>query len=211
MVDTSIAELIEDNLLLIKNAGMSELSIVNDGDKNYHPLDTIKINIQVERKDQQIETSFPMEIIAKDTITVNTYSNAGLPVRILPTNGISIVDNTRFIPEITGMIRLTLEQHGNHNYNAWRKEYELFVINSKGFTVHPNPTNNQINLTTSSSVGTVEKVLIYGLDGKLRRNIRIKEPLSKYALDLSDFEPGIYFLSIKLSNGEIKTIKIVKQ
>ena len=211
VADTNVVELIEGDKLLIKNAGTTELSVVNVGDKNYSPLDSTIIHIHIDKKHQHIEAIFPFEILVKDTISISTYSMVGLPVKILPAEGLTIIDDLSFIPLKTGQVTLTLEQTGNHNYKAWRKEYELFIISSKGFIVHPNPTNDLLNITTSSNLGTVEKISIGGLNGQLLKSLIVNEPQFNYTVDVRDFKPGIYFLTIKWSNGEIKTSKIVKQ
>jgi hypothetical protein len=211
VVDTSVVEVIDGNKLLIKNAGTTELSIVNNGDNNYLPLEPTVIDVQIDKKQQWIEAIFPLEFIAKDTITINAYSESGLPIKILPAEGFIIIDDSNFIPIRQGQLKLTLEQAGNHNYKPLRKEYHIYVVSSKGFTVHPIPTNDLINLTISSHLGAIEKVLIHGLDGRLHKSLTVSESLFKYVVDVRDFEPGIYFLTIKWNNGEVKTTKIMKR
>ena len=74
-------------------------------------------------------------------------------------------------------------------------------FNQTYFTLYPNPTNEILNI---DSQFPIDKVQIYTLQGVL-----VKEPFTKN-INVSEFSPGIYFLSVT-SNGRNQTKKFIKK
>jgi hypothetical protein len=74
------------------------------------------------------------------------------------------------------------------------------------FEIHPNPTNHQLTIETSQ-VGQ-HFIEITSLNGQLLYSNRMEG--STHQIDLSFFEKGVYFISIKFSDY-VRTEKIIKQ
>ena len=73
-----------------------------------------------------------------------------------------------------------------------------------GVTVYPNPTGNQ--LTISSAAGAVTEVEVMGLDGKTM----IKSFRNTNQVDLGDLRAGMYFLRIKVGQ-QVFFERVIKQ
>ncbi len=73
------------------------------------------------------------------------------------------------------------------------------------YTISPNPTQNQINITGLSGD---EIITIYDIYGSVMINKHITTPTE--LIDLHYLIPGIYFVKISINNNEIMTTKIIK-
>lgn len=76
---------------------------------------------------------------------------------------------------------------------------DSFVLNN--LVLYPNPANNSVNLKWTSNDDV--NIRIYNTNGKLllyRKNERLTQGLS---LDLTTFEPGVYFVKINTLKGQI--------
>jgi len=99
------------------------------------------------------------------------------------------------------------EANGNFQISAYDSSvlstHEAFKDNEK-IQVSPNPFTN---LVTISDISNVRSISITDISGKQIRTI--KNPSSP--LHLGDLNTGIYFISLKMKDGSIKTIKTIKK
>ena len=80
-------------------------------------------------------------------------------------------------------------------------------FNSAGYAIFPNPTHNEIYLTSCAEAGAV--VTVYDLLG----SVVITQPVigPKTELNLSELPPGLYFVKVTNSGVQVFTGKFVKQ
>ncbi len=76
------------------------------------------------------------------------------------------------------------------------------------FSIFPNPAHDVINFSNAENV-TVDKVTISDINGRLVKSEHIKA-VSESRIDVSDLQPGIYFLTLSTNEGMI-TKKIIKK
>ncbi len=72
--------------------------------------------------------------------------------------------------------------------------------------VYPNPTNGLITLSTNN--GILETVYVINLQSQVVAHTEVGS--SKTTIDMSDLPPGVYFVTVILSNGQSATKKLVK-
>lgn len=72
-------------------------------------------------------------------------------------------------------------------------------------TIYPNPTTNKCFIHSNQPI---EEIRIFDIYGKQIKYIQTKK--REIECNLSSFSDGIYFIKVKLSNGESLTYKIVK-
>ncbi|MDW9378796.1 T9SS type A sorting domain-containing protein [Chryseobacterium sp. JV558] len=79
------------------------------------------------------------------------------------------------------------------------------VVNSKNnITVFPNPFNDTI---TISDISKVKSVSVLDASGKSVKTI--EKPTSQ--MYLNDLKSGLYFITLKMTDGTVKTIKAIKK
>jgi photosystem II stability/assembly factor-like uncharacterized protein len=76
------------------------------------------------------------------------------------------------------------------------------------FSVYPNATTGNIKL--SSSKNTIGNVTIHSILGKEVFNAKFNNSNNEENIDLSAVNNGIYFLKATAQNGEVETIKVIK-
>lgn len=76
------------------------------------------------------------------------------------------------------------------------------------FSVYPNPSTGEIQLTSSLSFGQEAQVQIFSLEGKLLRKGDLPLGAKEHTLDLSDLGAGFYLISLQ-TGGKIASKKIV--
>lgn len=79
----------------------------------------------------------------------------------------------------------------------------------KSISIYPNPASNSIQISIPLTLDDVQLV-VYSLDGKIHHNQGVKIISDKVTLDVSQFIPGMYFLSV-VSDDLISTHKIYIQ
>jgi len=116
-----------------------------------------------------------------------------------------------FVKEDNGSLLeiITTNDLGLTDLSEWEIVSPLSVIErEKGsLTVYPNPTTGELRITSDElRIENVEVFDIYG-----RKLIEQKaEGRKQKALDISELQPGVYFIKIQTDN-EITTKKIVKR
>lgn len=74
-------------------------------------------------------------------------------------------------------------------------------------SVYPNPTTDLINLTSSQNL-TGLAVIVTNINGKILQQTEVISEVEQ--LNFSNYENGIYFLTIRQENQLIKSFKIIK-
>ncbi|MFC3754646.1 T9SS type A sorting domain-containing protein [Chryseobacterium tructae] len=76
--------------------------------------------------------------------------------------------------------------------------------NKKKITVFPNPFSDVLII---SDINDVKSISVTDISGKLIKTI--EKPSS--SLDMRDLEDGLYFVTLKMKDESIKTIKTIKK
>lgn len=106
--------------------------------------------------------------------------------------------NTTRSNQATGIFTGT----GNSSYVEERALQEIFAS--------PNPTNDIVRVTFSSTTWNPIKIKVMDINGRVVRSYPALKVMGQYYqdIDLSDLSPGIY--NVLLDNGQIKSIRVVK-
>jgi len=83
------------------------------------------------------------------------------------------------------------------------------TIESKNFSISPNPNQGQFTLMYDAVIGGSD-VLIYAVSGQLLDTYQLNKVGNSLQMDISDYQNGIYFIHIKTKNDVIIK-KIIKQ
>lgn len=76
------------------------------------------------------------------------------------------------------------------------------------FNIYPNPGNDFLQINGKIEICLIE---LFQLDGKRLKSIKLPINTTNYTLNLSDFEAGMYVLSISDSNHNKHQTKLLKQ
>ncbi len=70
--------------------------------------------------------------------------------------------------------------------------------------VYPNPVDDIMNLSISSTISGEGELQVYNLPGELihSENLNIQEGEQYLSVDVSDWIAGVYLISISLNNNE---------
>jgi len=113
-------------------------------------------------------------------------------------------------PQSTGTMSLTVTAQNCRAFegtirvrtNSIEENSKLLISNSK-FRVFPNPCHDitEIFCTNSQSLNTNPQILIYDVQGRIRREVRIRkqEARDKIKIDLGNLPAGIYMVVVKKS------------
>jgi Secretion system C-terminal sorting domain len=93
------------------------------------------------------------------------------------------------------------------NYGASLVGLSEQELIEKYLTVFPNPVNDILNLTLPAEIKSTIKAELLSIEGKQLQSYLLHSSNEK--IDLSKYEPGIYFLKV-YSKGFYKTVKIEK-
>ncbi len=75
--------------------------------------------------------------------------------------------------------------------------------------IFPNPFGHNLNVSWSSKE-LIRKLLISDLSGKELKKIEVSQQNEYYNIDVSDLQPGVYSVTVLLTNGKLFQRKIVK-
>jgi hypothetical protein len=79
-----------------------------------------------------------------------------------------------------------------------------FMTTKKNIKVYPNPFSKELRI---SDISEVKAVSVTDISGKAVKNIEKPSP----SIDLIDLTKGIYFITLKMNDGTLKTTKIIKK
>jgi hypothetical protein len=148
------------------------------------------------------------------SFTSSTYFFENIPAGVSkPSNNVCNIIFSKDCPVDT-MIPLEVEIY-SYDQVCWRDTFSMVVhpfgtsvndIKSSIIKIYPNPTNDLLTIETSQAGQLL--IEITSLNGKLLYSNRMEEPI--HQIDLSSFEKGLYFVSIR-SRDFVRTEKIIKQ
>ncbi len=84
---------------------------------------------------------------------------------------------------------------------------EILPCRDLSFSYYPNPAKSEITIEAFGCEVQVQGMELYDSWG---RTITLITPNKDNKVQLGDISPGVYFIKIGLSNGDSKTIKIIK-
>lgn len=77
---------------------------------------------------------------------------------------------------------------------------------------YPNPVKEELYLKWQQSEGNyVSSIVVYGLNGQILKTYSKTENINTQNISFQSYPTGIYMIVLVYSNGEEKTIKIIKQ
>lgn len=135
------------------------------------------------------ESTYLSNYIAENiTATINNeYLDQSLFFRLSAVNNDSVIySNTyQYNPNISTSTRKTL---------------------SNNIDISPNPTSQLINI---SSVESIKSIKIYSGNGKIGHCFNSDNYTNNVSLDIADFKPGIYMISVEFENTQILNKKVI--
>ncbi len=142
-----------------------------------------------------------------DTITMRFYSNCTLQGTPAPTSNFNM----------TGMVgQIDVSNPYLSNYILIPRDInDLFVNTSiedyktdNGFVLYPNPSNGKVNISLKNAMDA--EIKVYSLLGNVI--LRKETNQSFVSFDMSDYERGVYFVSVrKKNNNQTYTTKLIVQ
>jgi len=84
---------------------------------------------------------------------------------------------------------------------------EILPCKDLTFSYYPNPAKGEITIEASGCEVQIQGMTLYDSWG---RSITLIKPSKDNKVQLGDISPGVYFIKVLLTNGDSKTIKIVK-
>ncbi|MCO6148509.1 T9SS type A sorting domain-containing protein [Flavobacterium sp. NRK1] len=146
-------------------------------------------------------------ITTNNQYTVNTGQTvslkAGNYVLMLPET--TILENSVFTAEIDGCTPAAAK-----SLKVQKQEPIVIYKSAEDFltkiTVYPNPASDVAKIALTGS--NIIDINVYTKEGRLIFNTTVNE--TSYDLNTSNFEKGIYILTVTTNNGEVLTQKIIK-
>ncbi len=82
----------------------------------------------------------------------------------------------------------------------------------KGVVIYPNPATEQLTISViNSERSVVREIQIVDVVGRIERLLHSVRNDNKIIIDVSDLAAGVYFVKVKLQNGETAVKKFVKE
>lgn len=207
--DTSIAEVVSGQELKIKNTGKTKVGVYHPGAHGYYPTDTIFISLSVKRH-PNVFVEVPSKVVVNNIVQVNTQSDAGLPVRIIPGNHIQVVDNNSFIPTTTGMLSVELIQEGNDHFYAWNHTVNILVKNLP-LMLYPNPAHSYMKVYAGNEDNMSKKIIITSVSGAVVKTLELPSDIDTNMVDIKELDAGVYTVRVVYANGTVSTTKFIKE
>ncbi|UTW63578.1 DUF1573 domain-containing protein [bacterium SCSIO 12741] len=87
-----------------------------------------------------------------------------------------------------------------------REKESIEEVKPNCFIIYPNPTSDQLQLELKEHIGESATVLIYNRVGELVLEQKIERiSRSSTVFDVSEYPPGVYSVTIQLTNNELYT------
>lgn len=142
--------------------------------------------------------------IAGAMLDVTGISGVATPVDIVVANGIGTITGT--FASVTG-----LGTGWSVDYSTTGKVQLIYStlsnnqFSKNNFSYYPNPTRNNLNITSAKSISTVEFFNLLG-----QKVLSNKVNANQKELDLSGLQSGVYVMEVTIENSK-ESFKIVKQ
>ncbi len=80
------------------------------------------------------------------------------------------------------------------------------------FSYYPNPVKEELYLKWTITEGNyIQNLTLFNLNGALLKKFDINESLNNLNITFVDYPKGVYIIELVYNNGDIKTVKIIKQ
>ncbi len=166
------------------------VSAIDGEDNEIEVGETIQLEAHVtpENINQNVEWSI---VNGNDFITIDTDGVvAGLNEGIATVRAVSVLDESVYGDfEIIVTEGMNTDENGLYN-----------------FSVYPNPAKNELTILSEKEIKSISVLNPAGQ--QILNNIKI-DPEGK--IDISPLAKGIYFFQVYLKDGQIKTLKIIKE
>ena len=96
------------------------------------------------------------------------------------------------------------------NCNIILTDLPSIVLNELGFTIYPNPAKEELLIETENKL-PIQQIELYDLSGRRQQIWEGKSGENKYRLSLENLQTGLYFIVLRLKNGERITKKLLKE
>jgi hypothetical protein len=171
--DPTIAT-VSENIVTILNVGNTIITASQPGNNNYNPATPVYQNLTINKEDQIITFTLPIEIYGNPPFILNGTTNSGLPLTYVsadPTIA-SISGGDILTIHNIGSTTITASQAGNDNYNPATNTQILIVLINQIITFNsiPNKTygdpsfiligtsTSELSLTYTSSDSAIASI-----------------------------------------------------
>ncbi len=169
--------------------------------------------IELERTDADIKFVLKMETtpVNKAFVVLNndTLESTSIGIARFKSLPVSSVYEYKIYKEGFDDVNGTLFLQTDTTVNVAMKKYTVGVegfSKSNVLKTWPNPVSNQLEV---HSKYTINQITVYSITGS-KMKLQIRRSNELYQIDFSEVNPGIYFLKIKMENGDTVIRKIIK-
>jgi hypothetical protein len=101
-----------------------------------------------------------------------------------------------------------VDNDGKYKYSS----VVLYKVGKSGIALraYPSPATETVTIQHDVSIST-SSLEILSIDGKLMKTIKPEVGTVETSVNLKSFNPGLYFIRYVNTDGEIETLKLVKQ
>lgn len=95
---------------------------------------------------------------------------------------------------------------GGKNYTECTTTSFEEIYNKEKFSIYPNPTKEELNISFKGNVAQLATLLIYNAQGVLviKQPIQLKTSLNKFNIDTKELSPGVYLIYINSSSNYLQ-------
>ena len=200
---------INGNTVEIKGAGESYIEASQEGDNNWNPAEPVRREIKIEKADQYISYTIPDTIIlSTQSVTAEVVSSSGLPVLITSDDeSILKVSGTSLLAISTGIVKLSMKQPGDKNFNPAESVKSINVVDPLAaeslkeltFKIYPNPARGNFNLKAEVPLNMEYEVVLVNLSGSIIGKWSLSGNTNN--INIENIRGGVYFIEIRISGG----------
>ncbi len=207
------------NRAIIKKAGNVQITAKQGGDDIFDVATPVVQNLEVKKVQQSIIFDLPSKKYGDPDFALDARSDAGIPITYS-------IDNYSVVDLINGnMIRI--KSVGNTNITATAqstsiyyeasatKNLEISTITGieestlNKSIIYPNPADRVIVINLAEFTNSPVTISVYDMYGRDLSMITTTAT-KKIPLDISNFQPGIYFVKI-IHKNETNILKFIKR
>ncbi len=158
---------------------------------------------------RNIDTSYWTKQFRYDTEYDYNYQNSevSFPNQIITNDNENIIHKSSLY--IKNIDAWGLHSHKVDYYSGISASIENAEEIKNKIELYPNPANDVVYIRIDNMGQSIKEIFVFDVLGKEIDNIKIDNYLYKY--DISELESGIYFINIRLENGEVFSKKFIKE
>jgi len=177
--------------------------------KDIYIYDSLNQVVSKREYGRVIDTSYWTKQFRYDTEYDYNYYNS----QVSFPNLVIAVDNENIIHKSSLFIKdkdaWGLHSHAVDYYSGISASIENAQEIQNRIELYPNPANDVVYVRIDNMGQNINELFVFDVLGKEIKNIKLNNPLYKY--DISELESGIYFISVRLENGEVFSKKFIKE